>query len=689
MRSRSLYAALLLAATASRCLASAETGLTFDTPAERVSVLLQELGPKLGLNLKATKSVQDDVIVLRLRNVPATEVLARIAFVLHASWRSSDHVRYLTRTDKQDSEQVKSETEADVAAIRDSQQKQAAALASLPPFDQSAAQKLADELAAFLRTLKPVGGPSLRTGFELDQRGPLGRGLAQIKLMIPAEELAEIPLGIRVMYSTQPTKLQRQLPDEAVKVAQQVLEEQAIWAQTMAKRNIQAPRNTWTNALFQNQKPLAEVPTRALLCVSRFSKKSALSYQLFLATDLGHVVAQISDGLNIVWAPKPESVPAATDAPLELPASVQAVVSGMVRGYGANSHINPELKARLLDPEKNDPMSLVVGPSLVAVAEAKNENLVALIDDQWWDLGLRLYSKQHAMANAWLDQVRSVGDVTEGDGWLTVRPLQPAFDRGLQLDRTKFARYLALRVSGKRFDLEDQADWALALPRAYENDIPRSYIQMLLPPRLEAQMSEDLLRFYGGMSPAQREAATSSTGIPISVLTEDSVAELNRMVFGFGAGIRRQMPLASSRPQDFLWISGLGREPTQIFGDGLPKDARLKITETTGPVVVSPGQGSEPTRYFSASDIASFLVNSEGSGAFPPSKRDADILQNLGYGQQRQLSFDIDFGNTVHLGPLLLSEVERTTSPMGKYTDLPADFRSQVETIATARRHRQ
>ncbi len=657
-----------------------EARVTFQTPGERVAVLLTELSPQFGQPLACTKSVAEDVVAIRFQDVPAKLAMDRIAEVLHSTWRKEYGKLFLTRTDAQDRQQREAERATAIADMRQAQAQVASQLAEMGPFDAASAKKLSDDLSAHMAN-RPTG-PAMNSAYlredrDLEARSPLGRGISRLRLAISAEQLVDLPLGIRVVYSTNPTRLQRPLPADAAKVVQQIASDLEAWAAVAVPsqgRRMGGPINSLE--LFHSS--FSESPTRALLIVSRFSRDSDTRFELLLANDKGHVLARGSQTLpsrrsGVFDVPVPPN-----DTPLVVSDEVQSIATMTRTTSLPTTGSLADVVDRLKNPDRFDPLSLAIGPGLIAAAEARHENLVALMSDPLWDLGTLVSNPKGVTVGHFLNQLRTRAMVNEVAGWLSVQPITPAQDRDTQVDRLKLAKFVKQRVTDPKFTIEQSAEWALSLPRTNENALPRTYTRILMGVGAGPDNNEDLLRMYGGMSPGQRTAALGD-GVTIGSLSDESRAELNRMIFGFGPSVTMDLVLSSGNPVDFAAMNGLGREPTEMFANGFPEGSRLKMSEKTGFVAVSPGDGAMPTRYFTADQLASVIARQSRTDLFPSAARDGSILEHLSMGQSRELSFIIDFGPTIHLHPGALMDVSRSGADHTAYADLPAEFRAEVD----------
>jgi hypothetical protein len=671
----------------------ASTGeMNFETSGERVALVLADWTKRFNEPLLATKSVADDVVVLRFQNVSKKDALDRLASLLHASWRPEHGRLYLSRTDAQERQEISAERTARIESIKAAQAEIASDLASQGTFDATAAKSLTDAVST-LQNNRP-GSPmeALKASSRNDSRTPVGRGTARMRLLLSPEELADLPIGIQVVYSNSPTKLERPLPAEATKILQQIYDEQAILGGSTAETPDQqrtGPSFVFTNQSgtfrrpsFTTNRPggdmaaFPEVPTRALLLVSRLTHDSNLQFTLALATASGKLVARSNSSFTFSAPAGTFVSKGASPTPLQLPADAVSFMSLMRQRSSPDSTLMPLQRQELLHPDEFEPLSLCVGRALLAVAKAQNENLAALLSDRFIGALYQMTASESMTIDQVLNPISAFGRIEEGNGWLIVRPLTPAFNRSINVKRDKLAAYLGKATSEKGMTMEQLANWSMQLPDTRDNSLPRRYELLLRGTQTGPIQDENVLRLYGGMTAEQRTAATSGAGLPVSTLSEVSAEAFNRLIFGFGAGLSFDLVQTPDHPIDFDWINGLGREPSEALANGLLANGRLKISESSGPIVMSPTQAAG--QYFNAQQLAAALArpfNTRVRNFGVP----APLPTKFYLGKARSLEFRFDFGPSVHWGPSTLIEAKVGGTDPVDYAGLPADFRADVD----------
>ncbi len=197
------------------CLSSALAGthrqqadpkVTLTIPAMRASKALKLLGSYVHATYETSPQTANEIIVMRLTDVPLSEVLRRIALAVDGTWKQEQDVVRLIRT----SDQAKSDGDAleyaqDVEAIRKSIDKRAEALKKMPPWSSSEADSLALQVKSLVKAFNPHNnrdGRWYQQASSLSEAGPLGRTVTQIASLLDPKELADLPPYLTTVWSS-------------------------------------------------------------------------------------------------------------------------------------------------------------------------------------------------------------------------------------------------------------------------------------------------------------------------------------------------------------------------------------------------------------------------------------------------------------------------------------------------------
>src|SRR4051812_31235563 len=76
----------------------ADRNVSFAMPATRASVLLTALGPKIGANLSTSGHMENEVLLVKVKDVPVKDLLAKIAEAADGEWRQEQNGLRLVRS---------------------------------------------------------------------------------------------------------------------------------------------------------------------------------------------------------------------------------------------------------------------------------------------------------------------------------------------------------------------------------------------------------------------------------------------------------------------------------------------------------------------------------------------------------------------------------------------------------------
>ncbi|HWD38001.1 MAG TPA: hypothetical protein VG944_04080 [Fimbriimonas sp.] len=562
---------LLLGATAA---AQNSKLVTLETTGESADKLVGEIAAQTGLNLKADSAMGREIVAARLTNVPSDQALRKVAETLNATWIQEDGTYRLTRT----AAQLKTEQAAEEMRLARGYAETIAqrrkSLAALPPFDEQEAIRFADLVKrAMDNASDPRSGDILQA---LQQQGPSGRTFGRILGSIDPHDLAGLPEQVKVVYSTDPTPTERQMPSGVTDIVEEFLREQSLWAHEVQARHLESDiRSAFTYDLpmdVDSPNLNASTPAKMLLTAFEFRKDGPVNLELMLADGKGNIIGRSSDSISPTFLDPQPPKSSAGDKPVELPESLFQLIST----FEKPSHLDNETRQKLLHPEQVEPLGLAAGPLLIQCANAAKENLVAVLSDANLTGGIRAGAK-NLTVDAYLTQLSREGNDIENDGaWLTVKPLNPGFTRDNRVDRAVLGEMVRARESERDLDVDQQAKYALALPLPLDNSLPNQ-ISAILRGEPTPLTDVSCLRFYGSLTQAQRESAQSQEGLSVAILSEAQKNLLEPIVYGSFSDLRSR----PGAPQ----VNGIWRIPTELLPDGIPNNSVVHLAQSSSDAV--------------------------------------------------------------------------------------------------------
>ena len=582
--------------------------VTYSTVAVPVKKAVTDLAAKSGMNIACSASMDKEFVILRLKDAPMSEVMKQLAAVTSGTWTTEGETQYLTRdvAGRTLEENRLRKTFADKIAA--SLKKTQDALAKKPA---TGAKKGEDEDESFGMSFGFLGG---------------GTSMAKLALAIGATQLASVPEDSRVVFSTSPTRVQRQLPSSVNAIITEFVAEHNKSA-AAAKHDEPAKVDSDENmAAFRDffgmymKKPevITGTPAKALVIATRQALFSGYTLELrlydangkMLASGVTPVITEMPFDPEEFMSDKPKPAADKKGKDIELSALSKEMYSagGSLGSMGgaANTKLSAELMNALRDPVARDPLSFVHSEALIAIAEQRDEQLVANVPDGLMSFFNNIGQDSTLTDVSFLKQI--TGDdkakVTEANGWLVVSPANPVQARKQRADRTALRVLIDTAQSKGSVGLDDVAAYAT------KNDSPMegapatmTYILLFAPSAMQqgmmGMMDWDLLRLYGLLSPAQRDTLRQGRRIGFSNLGADQSAQLEKMLYGPSQRLMFEEQRAdnskSKDPFSDLIMGQMMRaggqrggdfrtEPTEVMPNGLPATGYIQVNFSSDPV---------------------------------------------------------------------------------------------------------
>ena len=634
----------------------AQASIAFSAPAAPLSRLLPELGKAAGVRLEVDAKLAREVVLIRTQGAPLGELTKRIARVTGGEWTRNGEAYRLVLSSGQDAKE---------------------------------------------RRIEAVGrGEALATGIrqrqESRKKGAYadgGSGLIDGALAaIPTETLGSLGYKERVVFSTRPTAMQRPMPPGALR------------GMDLAK--LPKPHPLGDLALPASG-PVAVV----FLALQTTNDEPGLMASLVAADAAGTVVGGETSqywtwqGASLSEAERP--APPKPDAPLELSPATRALaasLAGARAGSGfdfageddsrsrATMYSEADLSAKAaapadaLQPETKEPLGLVVGPMLAALAEGHTTSLVADIPDAAFDpaaeFASRPSSARAAVDAAW----RTMGmDVVVEDGWTLVRPRRPAYARASRLDRAALGRALRIAAKDHVLSLDAQAEYAAAQPLLPSSSTFESTLftlaDLAIGKRIASSASGErrLLRVVHAMGGTLPKGPRAFGTLPPAVRE----ALLN-LVFNASNGPQLNFSYKVGEGQGTILLGGnavsaprlLEEERTVAWGRGIPADAAFSVEDS-----------SETSIFGIAASGAHPRMSPHGGGYGMRSEAGKPMvvsttmprLDRYGKGTVRSLRLSLRAAPRLFFSRAFETESFDPASPTIGFDDLPAEIRKGIE----------
>jgi hypothetical protein len=674
------------------CLLSAQPAstITYSSEAKPVGVVLQEISRATGLQMKADADAAHEIVLVEVKDMPLQSFLARLASVTSCVWDKASE-RWVLKPDqrrrtKEAEEEFQKRTQAiskSIQVLLKAQQGQAK--------DEGDPEKTdADPL-----TVSPLGDGSGSTA--------LNRILANLD---PAS-IAWIGPGLRgVWASNGATSMQRTLPDGSNELITAWIQDHnsraaKLKADAASKLPEGMPQGI-IDMIHRESQPVSKPPAKALLVIKRSNVvMSWLGVQVSLVAydNQGSPLVQTQTMLDFQLgdlmakaATKSKTASPGTETPIPFTDDSKALIRAFGHGGAAGFMVSvpPDLRSKLMHPEKKDPLAYFVTDELQALAKHRGEQLIADLPDS--SFGLELAGTNGATTiedvQRELDEGTTVAATTEED-CLLVRPAKPDEERRSRIDRDSLAVLLAAVEAKRQPSLDDVCAYALANEPPFSSSIGMTYCMALVPSLMGISLTSgmsnwNLYRLYGSLSSAQRENLRAGGRLLISDLSEPQRGYAAGLLFGADAQFRAadKKPGSTdmiSQVMGFLLGSSSSgtMDPTELMPNGLPLTSYITCAFNEEPVVEAlEDSGAAAGWCFSAGDLA-VLDTLKSAGA--SQDLSAAMPKNGLLGERTDLNFTFHIGQTAALDQTLWDTVIAADAQKVALDALPADLQALVD----------
>ena len=608
------------------------TKVSFATAGASTAQVVKDLSAKTGVALATSPATEGDVVTIRAEDVPAQDLLNRIAWAVGGSWRPEGATYRLVRSPAEAEAERARERSSAIDAYAKSLSIRNDHLKDTPIFSADIADALAKETAAAITRFDPARRKD--TGYneiaaKLAVEAPSGRALTRLISLVKPDELADLPRGFKVVFSNQPTATQRPLGPKAAEVAdviEKLKDETAVWIRAMAKNGVDpgpVRNSTFTlPGVYSAFVPLNDVGKVLLTLTRSRSWRGYVQIELFVANKAGFTI--LSAGENLITDYRAYgSVPPvpAGEARFAQPAEVGIVMKS--NAINQREILTNDLRTRVLQPEQVEPLSLTVGPMYHELAKARRANLVAAISDN--DFVNEIFLDKDFSPTQLLHKLKGSNDVLEADGWLVLRPVNAASERPFRADRAALGTYLRRRAEPAALRFAERTAFAAKLPLNEEAPMAETLGGMVAGDgaRVSAPDSR-LLRILGSLTPAQYALAKEGR-LSLYSLGAEPKRLIEEILYGrqvhFGiiwAAVR------AAKLDPLLYDIGIWNQATECLPDGIPKEAVLEIVEVDDEVAFTVdlrGQGYIwPSQGYTPLDLAEWRFKIARPDLYPAIK---------------------------------------------------------------------
>ncbi len=448
-----------------------KTPTTLEIRATTIDKALSQIGNPLKLEFEVDKSLSNEVVAVKVNHVRTDELLSRIADLLASKFEHKDGKWKLVPDEAKEKAAKETADQANIRLAKAVLEAAKAEVANQQPWSNRLAQDTADAALAFLKSKDPH---NLGSGYETQRSKMLAigndtpgtRATYRMLASLSPEQIAMAYKG-RTVFSDRPTPYQYPLPAQAKQIVSNWITEQNSYAETMeAKLDPPDPEKTWSKRGLEPadhgyeaaQEPLLRAekasgtPARTLLSLKTLY--DGFQARLMVAGPTGEFMVQ---GYACIKS-QPDADAPGVDEIRKVRIGEESVE--LCRTLKFPTKDRPEmsetLKAKVLRPDQNDPLSFAATDVVFGLPKSKSANIVALLPDNFFDVvhNLGSYGEVNLRDLEASCNDRRIAAWSESEGWFTFAPQNIANARLLRLDRPATATFFKHVVIEKRWTLD-------------------------------------------------------------------------------------------------------------------------------------------------------------------------------------------------------------------------------------------
>jgi hypothetical protein len=588
--------------------------VSLDLPFQPLELSVTALAGKSGMTLSVQQEIEREPVLIRVKDVPARELMDKIAHAASAEWRQTSTGWALERSDR-----LVEQLAAQEIAYQAKKYEKALErlLESAKPVDDAKAKNLATSYSSVKRQFDSdpsyTNQPAwMRTWEALEPELPVKRALVQILQAIGPRTLASYDSGERVIFSNDPNALQVQIDADLDEIFDELFRASNLLASEARKV---MPEDVKMPPVAHKDLRLGASARPARAVVVWFAE----SAKLFAVDENDRLVASGSVELSApggseyaeTWrklmADDKDVVPLS-------PLSSKLVASWSKEGGKGVS--DAELRKVIEAPAEFDPLNLVVADLLKFYA--RDADLVACVPDFAFEAANRANTRNGPKPSVFaLEMDRNSGlEVESSEGWFIAKSGLPLHDTHQRANRVALNAFIRDSLKQGSPTLELSSTLVASYGSVSHPSLVVQIAQLVGPSLLPHFENPPLiLRFYASLDQGQLEGMAA--GFALSGFGEDQLRMLLQILSygnsGFGARLSPEEMALSRHDSNIIdWRT----EVTELFGRGLLDTAAIKLEQDVRDIFVATEQNPGWLRTFPLNDayaIASQIAGNEAS----------------------------------------------------------------------------
>lgn len=597
--------------------------VSYTCKATALKTVLQEVGAASGYNLSAAGPLATVPIILNIKEMPLEKFMDHIARICHGEWMKSGETITLTRTPKMANSLIQMDQALRTVWIKKELEKLGTDENSVANWNRentiAALEKEKAELEKLsqgIMGLQP--GSKIRMFASGSKASPASTAATELIKQMPAERIAAIQPGQRVVFTNHPNQMQVPLPFRAEPTLERFRAAHNLVASILKEQGFRSDIE-YTGGLTENRGSFNGRFGKTLLIVQRnMTPDASVSVTAIFTAEDGTIIGQADQTLWGDSNPQPKDVMSTEGldkitlsklsteiAQVLSPSSGdgrQSTFAIAARG-GTNfsftmlggGNMNPlnmstEALATLTNPAKVEPLSLFPSEIVLGAAEAKKYGVIAILPDSAFTSMMALAKSGTVDPANFLDQPSAFDLKIEViDGVQILTPVDPLLAERMRMNRGALQNLIQATYLKKYASLDDISKYMLAGSEISGFNNLDSLIVGAVAPVLKQQLQPGpiqtlYLKLYGSMSPQQRADGRPGGQVPLSNVMPQTRKFLHDIIFGANGmsiggrgnkfstiGMMAGGPMNESVPS-------IRTEPTEALPTGLPVNSFIQLT---------------------------------------------------------------------------------------------------------------
>jgi hypothetical protein len=620
--------------------------ITYTTRAVPFRQVLAELSKQAGVKLEASLDMEEEPLILRVAHEPLKTVMDRIAEVFGADWVDHHGFWRLERSDARVAALRQALVDQRAKAIERNFEELRKADSDMAGLDGAGADEIVK--AMYDAAKKRASGDTSEDDkvTALWSRLPAPRLTRAIALAMDPAELAAIPVGTRVVFSTSPNPMQRLLPSLPDEVLQRFNRERGLISASLQKQVPQQERGYVTELMGPSSAPISRIVVASIPIPQdetlhlNFHYLDADGAQISEdSLDLVHTITEYSNSQESYIKLRQQALK--DGFPLS---PIAMEIAPRTSGQADLRPLSKEAEDILLHPTERDPLSIATSDIVLTAAETLGENAICLATDgtEYFALNAGRLGKTSLAAFEAVAASRCGMSFDEENSWLVGKPNDPLDAESGRVPRTLLEKFVQDSVARGYVSLDIAVDLCAAAPPECDFQLAEEWSRFLLPDRGLQTLGTDpnMLRLFGSLSPIQRDGAKKGK-ITLHMADLDAAQrEVASRWFYNGFNALEQADRSPGAMQNVQL-----QERTEFFPNGLPNDMALEVTDSSKPVFfeqIEQFAGGEYTMSLPAEGLPEEIAQTQHPELFRivnPSK-----LEKLTTGSERTLTMRLVLG---------------------------------------------